>query len=213
VSHTIAGFLVEALLDALVERGCDEGALRARAGIPRGRGFRRLPYHLLDDLMEAGLEATGDDRLGLHLCGCVGPEVAPLGLLMLACPDLITAVRRIVRFERLISDVPRMSLEAGPEGTWFTVRLPDEGRPAARHVTDWMLGDGRILTERLLGRYVPPLEVEIRRAAPADPSEPEAWFDAPVRFGAAQSRVLLRDEDWRAPVRSASDTFRRIFEV
>ena len=212
MSHTIAGFLVESLLDALVERGCDERALRRRAGIPRGRGFRRLPYHQLDDLMEAGLEATGDRNLGLHLCGCVGPEVAPLGLLLLACPDMITGLRRLIQFERLISDVRRMSLETGPEGTWFTVRLPDEDRPAARHVLDWMLGDGRIVTERLLGRWTEPLAVEVRYAAPADPSEHEAWFGAPVRFGAAHNRILLRDEDWHAPVRSASETFRRVFE-
>ena len=96
--HGIAGFLVSDLLRALTELGCDEAELRRRVPLPRGSRFTRLDYARLDELMEAGLELTGDPLLGLRLCGATVPESGgSLGLLLLASPDLRGAMRRVMR--------------------------------------------------------------------------------------------------------------------
>ena len=212
MAPTIARFIVENLFEALVARGCDPDALRTMSGLRRS-GPPFVPYRRFDDLVRAGLELTGDAHLGLTLCGGLKPEMSgPLGLLLLACPDLGSAMERIVRFQRLISDPARLSLVRRRREWGLRVTLPEPDHPAAPHVVDWMLGDHRSVTEVLVGRSLRPTCVAFRRPRPADTTRHEAWFGPHITWNGEHDELLLGEEDWRAPVRSASVTFREIFE-
>lgn len=212
--HHIHGNVITGLLAALVRRGHDEGRLRAAARLPRGARFLRLPFDTLHDLVEAGLAQSDDPHFGLSLCGTLtADQGAPIFLTMLACPDLGSALQRMTRFHRVISDVMRLSLQRDPDGVWVEARLPGPQRPATRHIAEWMMGDFRVFSEMAVGRHVPPVEVHFPWPTPPQPERLEAWFEAPVRFDRAFTGLRLGNPHLATPLRTAHQTFLTLFEA
>ena len=102
------GNLLHAILRALDARGIDGRAVARAAGISEralDSPNERVPQPAMTELWHRAVAAAGDPAFPLDVPRHV--TVATFGALTYAClasPDLATALRRLVRFQALVSD-------------------------------------------------------------------------------------------------------------
>lgn len=198
-------------VERLVALGCDEAELDRRVAIPRGNPWRRVPFEVLCDLVEAGDELTGEPNLGLRLRYEVDArQGGVLALLMLACPDLRAAIRRLERYHRIAFDAHRVTLEE--DARRVVVSFPGPERPALRHLREWFLADALGSVETLTGSPGWPSEVTFSHERPESADELDAFFGCEVRFGAPRTSLLWPEEVVSRRLLHASDVFLAAFE-
>lgn len=187
-------FTAEAL-EAAQARGVDIAVLLQGAGIADpGQPVTAAAFGRLWRGIAAGLD---DEFFGL------GARPMRQGSFALLChatrdaPVLEVALRRALRFLRVVLDDPaaRLSVEAGRA----IVTLADpRGSTAFAQRTFWILLHG--LACWLTGRRIPLLAVEFAGPAPAGQAEYGQFFGLPVRFGAAEGRLMFEAQHLRLPI-------------
>lgn len=193
-----------------------EPYLTVRAARPIVTGLRKLGYDpapvlaavgieeaILDDpdaqfpmsagvgLLLRAVEMTGDRDLGLHLA-----EQADLGVLdvhfyaMISSPTLGAAYERLCRYQRLIHETSRVTLDAGKDRATLRHQMPG-GLAVPRQSAEFILAawvrGGRVAT----GQDWAPLEVRFAHPQPADTREHARFFRAPVRFATGENALDL----------------------
>ena len=182
------------IVSGLLNLGHDPGAILGAVGL----GVKilddpdaHIPMSLGVALLVRGVEMTGDQDLGLHLA-----ERADLGTLdvhfyaMLSSPTLEAAYERLCRYQRLIHETTRVTLEI--EGDRATLRhLMPGGLAVPRQsaefiVAAWVRG-GRAVT----GNDWAPIEVRFAHPQPKDTREHLRFFRSPVRFATGENALIL----------------------
>jgi len=215
----IAAILVRKMVDHLVDFGVDRAALLDRAGVP-AEALKltrlRLPWALVEELIEAAAALSGDDRLGFHFARQHDLETLGLpGMLFFASRDVGVAIRRLTRAARLWSDAYTMSLEEGaletgaPARYRFVLHRPE--RPALAHLRENHLAGLTLAMDHLIGRR--PLAILLPHRRDGDVSEYEAWFGCPVHFGADEAAALLDPAMLAEPMPTANPLFAEHFQV
>lgn len=147
-----------------------------------------LPATTLADLFDAAwrhaVARTGDPAIGLRMT----PRQPLIGLggmahLVLAAPDVRTALYQLERFTGVISPTTAMSLEISDSGVRIGVQVSPGARPAASQRFDFMAYTVLQGIWWLLGQVLRPQRVSCPFPAPVDPRPWEEAYGAPVRFG------------------------------
>jgi AraC-like DNA-binding protein len=165
----------------------------------------RLPTPAIARFFAAAVHAAGDPNLGLHAAASVRPEfLGELGYLLRASRTLGDGMRRIGRYQRFISD--RLNITAGLDGARAFVGVVFEGHGGdSRQEAEFAVRTLLVLGRHETGVDFTPVAVEFAHAAPADPSEHERVFGAPVRFARAHDRLVLTRAQFELPFRRADD--------
>lgn len=211
----IAAPLVRQLVDALAARGIDREELLARAGAPRGLGRERsrLPFPLIERLLEAAEALSGDDRVGFH-----SAELPPLDLtgwtgpLLVASDTLRSACRQAGRFMPLWSTAWHVSASEGAGRVRCELEIRRPERRGLVHLRELLLAHGLLLARHLTARPLRVLEVRLTHARRGDRSEYEAFFGGPVRFEAGRTSVTLASAGLDDPLPTASRPLFELFE-
>lgn len=154
---------------------------------------RMVELARLNALYEAAARETGDDTFGLHLC--LSWDLSRVGTLcyaVLNAPTVGTGLRNLARYGRA-------NLQAGRIG--FTVRGPEahlsyelDGDPElCRQHTE---GAGVLslrIVRRLVGETWRPLRVLFGHRRPADTTEHQRVFGAPISFGEGTNATIVLD--------------------
>jgi AraC-like DNA-binding protein len=173
----------------------------------------RIPYAVLDGMLERMVALSGDDNLGLHLAR---PDLVdqddPATLVVLTSATLRDSLERGCRYQRVWGDGERFRLEETEAGVRMRFTPVGPWRPAHRHMAEATLvqlaAGGRFLT----GVDLRPLRVRFAHPAPADLREHEAIFGAPLEFGAPVNDVEFSHEDARRPFVHADALLNSLFE-
>lgn len=202
----VAAALVRRFVDVLTERGVDRAALLASAAISpdQMRLLRlRLPWSMVEDLVEAAERLSGDDRLGFHLVHDHDLETLALpGYLFFASRTLGDAMGRLVGALRLWSDAYRVRADA--ESSAYVLELLRPERRACAHVREQSLAMLTGVIRHAIGASICPVEVRFEHTRTGDIGEYEDYFGCPVRFGAAKTEIRLSPEQLRLPLTTAS---------
>ena len=152
----------------------------------------RVSYDSQLALWETLMRATND-------CGfpvAVGARSQPkdhdvIGFADRTRASLREALDLAIRYGSVWSDGSRWDLAEGERTITLTLHLKASDRLGARCLTECLRAEiihsGRLLT----GLDVNPVEVRFRHRAPRDTGAIEAFFKAPVRFGAPQNQLVL----------------------
>lgn len=196
---------------AVLERyGLDRDELIEAAGLPVGRLDNpdgRLPLQSLYDLVEAGLEHSGDPYLGIHL-GQLEPldELDGLHFVAMSSATVGEAMRRIERFREAFFPSDLMSWFS--DGSWFWHRFEPFGpaREAHSQLAEMVFHGTTVGAAKAYGRRVSPVELHFAHDA-APGLDYDEVFGVPVRHGQPhhQSRYALTIED--EPIAGASIEF------
>ena len=209
IARTSSSAWVSGVVGMFRAEGLDARALFRDAGLDIGVLDDPEGRFSIDDvsmLWEIAVARSGKATLGLS------KELAithgNLGLVryaMMACPTLLAALERLVRYMDVVSNAATFSLTEEADGYWFELGHQGGERPVPRQRAEF--GMLTVLTSCgwFTGRELVAKAVEFVYPEPIDARPHHAAFGCPIRFGQSANRALLRKSDLALPL-SARDT-------
>jgi AraC-like DNA-binding protein len=165
----------------------------------------RIPLSAIVRLWHAATLRVPDPAFGLRLGSDVrAREFGLVGYTMAFSGTLGTALARLTRFDRIVSESLVVHLDTGAEGTW--VRIDAEpALHAFRPAADARLAALLSVCREIAAASIAPLTVHLPYRRPADVREYEKFFRAPFEFGAPATALLLAKDDVARPVSSSDE--------
>lgn len=205
-----------AVRKALLVAQVDADALLREAGIaPESLSDpqARLPVTQTTRLWKLAVAATGDDAFGLKAAREVQPTTfQALGYALAASTTLGEAFARAARYCRIVTDAGDLVVETQGEECHVLLRTVPGRSPPADEATDAFAALQALTARGLTGGAVLPLRVELRRGVPADTAPYERSFRAPVRFAAAENRLVFAAIDFARPLEGGNAELARLNE-
>jgi len=180
---------------ALHTYGCDPGPLFAQAGIDINVSSdpnARVPTTRIQALVKLSLEATGDPGFGLTAAEQLLPAALQgLGFAWLASDTLRDALSRLVRFSRFLNPFFKVHLDDN-ENTLDLVSMGAESWPNYVY-EQGDIGMGGILRmcQITAGEHIVPVRVVMQRPTPLCADRFNAFFGAPIEYGAPDNRLCF----------------------
>jgi AraC-like DNA-binding protein len=163
----------------------------------------RLPARAVDQASKAAAERIADPAFALRAARCWHPSnLGALGHAWLASSTLRTALQRLERYNRIITEKATYRTEDSAKGLRVVFEHGRKDLALAAPGVDFAFSLLVDMCRMNHGASLRPLEVTLRRAMPANPAPWEHFFGCQVRFGAARDSFLLsrRDVDEPLPV-------------
>lgn len=191
------------LLQLAPEMGLDAEELMAEAGISEvaiDDPDRRLPVPTIFKLWHAVTERVEDPDIGLWVGERADVrEAGVIGYAMLHSETTGQAMKRLVRFSRLLASDAEIDLEVTPDRWTFRSRRPPH-EPGFRPPTD---EGGAMITKALRdisGRQIDPLEVWFAYPRPLDVTRLTSWFRCDLRFDQPRGGMVYGSHQMETPL-------------
>ena len=191
-SATVGGIQMLDLLAALAQLGLDPDELCHAAGVDRqalGRPDSRIPTEQFVGILVEAERRRQDPLIGMHAGERCEPR-GPVAYLLMSHGSLADGLRAMSRVAALAVDRIRIELDIGLETASLLFHPHDPTFESSPHAVEYLLA--AIL--RLIRRAYPDLqlrEVDFRHARISGAEEAARVFGAPVRFAAANNRMVL----------------------
>ncbi|WP_422034575.1 AraC family transcriptional regulator ligand-binding domain-containing protein [Reyranella sp.] len=184
----------------LASRGVGLAPLLAESGLPPdcfGDPDNRWPVDRLLDLVARAGERMDCPHLGLLLAMPFGPAAlgAPLARLLGGALSVERALRGLTMNLHLNGEALVPALSVGPDGACFSLTPYAWHRRGTAHLEDFSLAAATNVLRFLAGPKWTPLRVTFAHREPADRRPYDAFFQAPLAFGAPLSAVHF-DAGW-----------------
>ncbi len=192
---------VKAIGRALDAAGCDGAALLAEAGFDLqclDGPTARCPLINTARLWEIAVAATGDPAFGIKVASHIKhTSFHALSYGLCASSTLKEAFERLQRFCHVASDAVEYEFFRCGSEYHFVIE------PAACvpfESIDALVSAQLRMCRSLIGRDYSPLLIELRRPRPARIEEFERQLRAPLKFGAAQNRLVFDSDSIESPL-------------
>lgn len=180
---------------ALRTYGCDPSPLFAEAGINLNVYFDpnvRIPTTKLQTLVKLSLEATGDGGFGLTVAEQFQPALLQgLGFAWLASDTLHDALNRLVRYFRFINPFFKANVDESEDTLDLVFMGPESWPNYVYEQADTGMGIFLRMCQITVGEHIVPVRVVMQRPAPPCPDRFNAFFEAPIEYGAYDYRLCF----------------------
>jgi len=163
----------------------------------------RLPTSAVDKASKAAAERIADPAFGLRAARCWHPSnLGALGHAWLASSTLRTALGRLERYNRILTEKAKYRLEDSAKGLRLVFEHGREDLVLAGPGVDFTFSILMDMCRMNFGAALRSQEVSLRRARPADPTPWDHYFGCRVQFGSNRDSFLLarRDVDEPLPI-------------
>ena len=168
----------------------------------------RIPQDRFHRIWIPASERTGDPCIGLHAGERIHPHAVNLfGYLMLSSATLGDGLKRVARFQRVLTEQPWMAID--DTGAFVRIRVGIEHGDAelraihAEYVSPLVLQVLSWVSEA----DIEPIEARFEHEARGEVSEYERILGCPVKFAAEQSDIVLTAETFDRPSVHANERF------
>ncbi len=202
--ETVLVRLVAQLLERAEALGLDRAGLVRLAGlseIETKDPDARLPVSKEIALWHLIALQASDPAFGIRLGAAV--EVRKLGLVgyaMYYSSTLEEALRRLVRFGRVVNEATRLTLEVSGPHVVLTAGDPYEIGTGLRYALDARMALAVSIARAITGRDIVPVKVAFPIGPPKTLVHHEQFFRCPIEFNQPSCMVVLRNEDVELPV-------------
>lgn len=201
---------VRGVVEMFAAEGVDTVALLHDAGFDRAALDDPAHRFSIDDvsaLWELAVARSGKQTLGLNreLAASYG-KLGMVGYAMMACPTLLAALERFVRYRSVVSNAATFELRDAPEGRWLELGHAGGEQPVPRQRSEFGMLTIISFCSWMTGREVVPVAIEFVDPHPGDTSVHEAAFGCPLRFGRLANRALLHRTDLALPLSARDST-------
>jgi AraC-like DNA-binding protein len=208
---SVQGWLLPYLIDWVETQGFDAASIRKLPGMAELTDpDLRVPETSVEAAWRLATTLTHDQAAGVHLA-----EWLPRGALDLveyafrSSASLGSALERLVRYGRVISDRVAARVDANAEGLLLAFR--DTGSTALHPGrAEFALAAVLKLSRDSTGHDILPRQVSFTHPAPPDRSEHRRFFRAPVRFSAGSTAMILSASDAARPMLDADEALSSI---
>ncbi len=204
LQHSVLGTFLLPVAQALRLCGVDPLELADGLGIDTAKVANpdwRIPQVQFNQLMGSCVEASGDEAFGLLAAQQIRPQVLHgLGLAWLASDTVYDGLRRLVRFDKLVSSASDLSLLQEDDAVIVDFgRLPgmENFQFASR---DYAVGMVARMCSLALGDFIAPVKVEMERPRPQQPARWESVLSARVDFDCEHTRLYWYRADILEPL-------------
>ena len=171
----------------------------------------RIPLSDAARMLEAAIEATGDQAIGLHAAAFFEPKDRdPLEEAARNCTTLRAALQCTIRYIRLLSDEATFSLQEDAERALFCRHSTATGT-ALRVATDFALTDMLQFLRRNASIDESEVAIELEHDAPDYAAEYRRVLRCRVTFGADHNALVFRRSHLDAPMKSHCSVLARAF--
>ena len=189
---SILGSYVKAVGRALDAAGCDGAALLAEAGIDlkdlEGPDTR-CPLVNTGHLWRIAVAATGDPAFGIKVANHYKHTTFhALGYGTSASSTLKEAFERVQRYCHVVSDA--VDYQFFRQGAQYHFIIEPAVEITAQAI-DALVSTYLRMCRSLIGSHYSPLSIELQHERPAITDDYERLWRAPLRFGAAQNRLIF----------------------
>ena len=163
----------------------------------------RLPARAADTAARAAAERIPDPAFALRAARCWHPSnLGAFGHAWLASSSLRTALMRLERYNRILSEKATYRLENAEKGLRLVFDHHRKNLELGALGTDFAFSMLMDMCRLNFGASLRPLEVTLRRAYPDDPVPWLKFFGCRVQFDASRDSILLarRDVDEPLPI-------------
>lgn len=191
INNTVLGSILGPVGRALERSGVDATALFSTLDLAtQGSEPARIPAVQYLKLMESCLDATGHEDFGLRAAMELQPQdLRSLGLGWLASDSVLDGLRRLTRFNRMVTSLSEVKLHEGKELIEIEVAKSFNASPGYYASRDYGVGVIVRMCRLTLGEYLAPLAIELQRPAPADPRPWTYQLGAQVLFASDTGRI------------------------
>lgn len=222
--YTASVVLLRMLVEVAVGRGLRRDELLAELGLSPellADPDARVPHEVLRLAWELIPHRLNDPAFGVHLAEGARPgSLELLDYVTSHSPDLDSAYRKLVRYQRLIHHAAGLRFEiiknAGDAGggkdlARLSHQIPT-GLSISRHAPEFFMAGSLALGRRLMGPGFTPLLVEFSHAAPPDATEHRRFFRTEVLFGRPLTAMSFDAEAMSRPLPGADPALSRVLE-
>jgi AraC-like DNA-binding protein len=170
-----------------------------------------IPCSVFARILEEAARATGDECFGLHFGERFNPKnIGSLVYAVLNSPTVAVADAQVARYLKLYNQAANVSFTVEGQFAYLRYVLEDLGIEAPRQENEYSMVVRLNTIRMMVGSQWKPLEVQFAHEAPADISEHQRIFGAPVLFGYPTNNFVVECEFLERQV-PAADT--RLFEI
>jgi AraC-like DNA-binding protein len=204
-SATVGGLQTLDLLAALAQLGLDPDELCRAAGVDRpalDRPDSRIPTEQFVGILREAERRRQDPLIGLHAGELCEPR-GPVAYLLMSHGGLADGLRAMTRVAALAVDRIRIDLDIGVDTASVLFHPHDPTFESSPDAVEYLL----MATLRMLRRAYPDLqlsEVDFQHPRVSDAEEASRVFGAPVRFAAANNRIVFSRHELQKPSRLAN---------
>ena len=192
---------VRPLVSGLVGLGHDPAPMLAHAQLDATTledPEASVPLRQVLALIDRAVQVTRDENLGLHLAQYAATGSFDVDLYgMLSSSTLGDGFRGLIRYQRLVRNGPTIQLASSDEVVTISCRMPGANRSlhhigaSLRHSVEFLLATWVRAGRMAVSSAWAPAEVCFEHDEPGRSEEHRRFFDAPVRFGAAEHALVL----------------------
>ncbi|MEK8081495.1 AraC family transcriptional regulator [Pseudomonas sp. XK-1] len=221
LASSVSVAYLQGLLDYLERHGVASAALLERAQLsPQllAQRDQRIAASTYLELLDLGVQLSGDDCLGLHLGEAVRPGYyGVLGYLVMSCATLADALHRQARYATLVGNLGRVDLADEPPREGLEPQVAHSWQPLLaqqqRQLSEETLAAWVTFGHWISGLDVPPSEVRFQHAAPADTREHQRIFRCPVLFDQADNALVFPKRLLSTPLGQADAQVRLMLDA
>lgn len=190
------------IAQALDACGIDSAQLFSDAGLDLEQTRdpnSRFPSRNMATVWRLAVERSGDPCFALRLPQFVHPSMySALSMALVSSRNLREVVDRLVRYHRLASDSVDVSIEEEHGLVTIYIDVPPQNEPVAPEALEAFVIASVGLARTIGGTDLSPFEVSFRHSKETGVEQYEAYFQAPVTFGAKKTGQSYRSEDLQA---------------
>jgi AraC-like DNA-binding protein len=161
-------------------------------------------------MLEEAARVTGDHCFGLHFGERFNPKnIGPLTYVVLNSPTVGAADQHVARYLKLYNQAAKVSSTVEGERAYLQYVLADLGE-SPRQQNEYSMAIRLNTIRMMVGSQWAPLEVQFAHQAPAQISEHERIFCAPVLFGYSTNNFVVERELLERQVPAAD---RRLYRI
>ncbi len=195
---------VRTIVDALTAQGIEADGVLSAAGL-KGDALTdpnaRVSVVAMARLWKRAAERVGDPAFGLRATKHVRQTTFhALGYSVLASSTLQEAMERLVRFNRVVSDVATLDLVREGDHVRLLVLLRPGYESGGREAMDAILSLLTRALRLLSGQDFALSSVEMRRSEPTDRAPYENFFRCPLKFDSAVDALSFPDRLLQQPL-------------
>lgn len=195
----------QAMYDTLEEKGVDADELFTRCGIDPNLRFdseARFPVYATNRLWQAAIYKTRNPSLIYEVVAKIKPQMLhAMGHAWIVSRSLLDALKRFVRYHRILSTNVAVSLEEAQGSYQLVVNVID---PMESLSSDGILAFTLHMCREAYGKDLAPLQVQLTRLEPRDDSVIEKFFGCDIEYGAIDNVIIFNPTDLNRKLRGAN---------
>ena len=194
---SIHGTIPRMLMSALAIEHIDYRSILASLGISWSdldKSNTRISAYVMELIWHAAVNKTGNELFSVNFAEQFVPgSLDGVDTAMAASTNLKSALKRLVKYYKVISSGGELHLDTTAEETRLWLQIPVAPDGAYSPAVDAAITLFLQLTRYIYGQALVPMRVELQRKAPQDTQQFDHFFKCPIHYQSPENVIVFSE--------------------